>query len=36
MLAPSRFLQDIETELLRQQDAVLPRAKPQDRQLSLF
>jgi uncharacterized protein (TIGR00375 family) len=36
MLAPSRFLQDIETELLRQQDAVLPRAKPQDRQLNLF
>jgi DNA helicase II / ATP-dependent DNA helicase PcrA len=35
-LAPSPFLRDIEAELLKQQDTVLPRAKPQDRQLKLF
>jgi DNA helicase II / ATP-dependent DNA helicase PcrA len=35
-LAPSPFLYDIETELLKQQDTALPRAKPQDRQLKLF
>jgi uncharacterized protein (TIGR00375 family) len=34
--APSRFLADIERELLRQQTSELPRRKPEDRQLSLF
>src|SRR5262249_19045317 len=34
--APSRFLADIERELLRQQTSDLPRRKPEDRQLSLF
>ena len=33
--APSPFLADIESELLKQQKAALPR-KPQDRQLKLF
>jgi len=35
-LAPPPFLRDIEAELLKQHDAVLPRAKPQDGQLKLF
>jgi len=34
--APSRFLADIERELLRQQKSELPRKRPEDRQLSLF
>ncbi len=34
--APSRFLADIERELLRQQTSNLPRRKPAERQLSLF
>jgi uncharacterized protein (TIGR00375 family) len=34
--APSRFLADIERELLRQQTSELPRRKPQEQQLSLF
>jgi superfamily I DNA/RNA helicase len=34
--APSRFLADIERELLRQQTSDLPRKRPEDRQLSLF
>jgi uncharacterized protein (TIGR00375 family) len=34
--APSRFLADIERELLRQQTSDLLRRKPQERQLSLF
>jgi len=34
--APSRFLADIERELLRQQTSEIPRKKPEDRQLSLF
>jgi hypothetical protein len=33
--APSPFLADIESELLKQQKAAPPR-KPQDRQLKLF
>jgi ATP-dependent DNA helicase UvrD/PcrA len=33
---PSRFLADIERELLRQQASDLPRRKPQAQQLSLF
>src|SRR5262249_20024227 len=35
-LPPSPFLHDIETQLLKQQNSQLPRAKPQDRQLRLF
>ena len=34
--APSRFLADIERELMRQQTSELPRRAPDDRQLSLF
>ena len=34
--APSRFLADIERELLRHQKPDLPRRPPEDRQLSLF
>ena len=34
--APSRFLADIERELLRRQASDLPRKRPEDRQLSLF
>jgi DNA helicase-2/ATP-dependent DNA helicase PcrA len=34
--APSRFLADIERELLRQQTSELPRRKPEAQQLSLF
>jgi DNA helicase-2/ATP-dependent DNA helicase PcrA len=34
--APSRFLADIERELMRQQKPELPRRRPEDRQLSLF
>jgi DNA helicase-2/ATP-dependent DNA helicase PcrA len=34
--APSRFLADIERELVRQQTSDLPRRKPEERQLSLF
>src|SRR5262249_43197163 len=33
---PSRFLADIERELLRQQESELPRRKPAAQQLSLF
>jgi ATP-dependent DNA helicase UvrD/PcrA len=35
-LASSPFLRDIETEFLKQQDTLLPHAKPQDRQLKLL
>jgi uncharacterized protein (TIGR00375 family) len=34
--APSRFLDDIERELLRQQTSELPRRRPEAQQLSLF
>jgi hypothetical protein len=34
--APSRFLADIERELLRQQTSELPRRRLEERQLSLF
>ena len=34
--APSRFLADIERELLRQQTSELPRRRPEEQQLSLF
>ena len=34
--SPSRFLADIERELLRQQTSDLPRRKPEAQQLSLF